>query len=120
MYHKWIPDFCQQGNVLLLSGSDNKVHVYESDDESSTFIEVPVGTYFPELSQRFPDIVTRLRIEPVNEITRYAQIHVSELSTVLSKLGQIIKYSLYQQAHYFMWTTEWNSPDLDCYLQTAI
>jgi len=33
-------------------------------------VEVSVGTYFPELAQRFPDIVTRVRIEPVSDLTR--------------------------------------------------
>lgn len=54
-----------------MSGSDRKIHVYESDDESSTFVEVPIGLYFPELAHQFADIVTRIKIEPVNEITRY-------------------------------------------------
>ncbi|XP_035705481.1 KICSTOR complex protein kaptin isoform X2 [Folsomia candida] len=58
------------GNILLISGSDKKIHSYEADEDNLTFIEVPVKTYFPELAQTFPSICTRILIQPVNELTR--------------------------------------------------
>jgi len=56
------------GNVFLLSGCDRRIHTFESDEGKLTFTEVPTKVYFPELSQAFRSIVTRIQINCVNDI----------------------------------------------------
>jgi catalase len=69
-----------------MSGSDKRIHGFEADDDNLTFVEVSTKIYFPELSQKFPDVVTRMLIQPVNEITRsvgggdYCSLYSSAIS----------------------------------------